>query len=126
MLVTLIKNELIKLLRKWKTWIVFGLFIAFIGITIFAQFSDDKNMREWQSPEKQLEMSKDELKYVNEDIKNAENDKSSNPEYIQFLEDRKIELENRIASYEEAIKTGVDENAWKVELDEIIKNVEKC
>ena len=65
MLFTLIKNELIKLLRKAKTWIVFGLFTIFIAVTIFAQYKSDKNIREWRTPEKQLEMAQDNLEYYN-------------------------------------------------------------
>ena len=53
MLFTLIKNELIKLMKKSKTWIVFSLFAAFILITIFAKYRGDKNMRIWNSPERQ-------------------------------------------------------------------------
>ena len=47
MLFTLIKNELIKLMKKSKTWIVFALFATFISITIFVQYRGDKNMRIW-------------------------------------------------------------------------------
>ena len=68
MLFTLIKNEFIKLLKKGKTWIVFALFALFIGITIFGQYSQDKNMRMWQSPEKQLEMAKENLDYYNNEL----------------------------------------------------------
>ena len=57
MLFTLIKNELIKLMKKSKTWIVFSLFATFILITIFVQYRDDKNMRIWNSPERQLKMA---------------------------------------------------------------------
>ena len=53
MLFTLIKNELIKLMKKSKTWIVFALFATFILITIFVQYRGDKNMRIWNSPERQ-------------------------------------------------------------------------
>ena len=66
MLFTLIKNELIKLLRKAKTWIVFGLFALFIGVTIYAQYSGDQRTREYQSPEMQLQFSNDNLSYYKE------------------------------------------------------------
>ena len=75
MLFTLIKNELIKLMKKSKTWIVFSLFATFILITIFAQYRDDKNMRIWNSPERQLKMAQDNLKYYNEELEsNKETD----------------------------------------------------
>ena len=66
-------KQLIKLLKKGKTWIVFGLFALFIGITIYGQYSGDKNMRMWQSPEKQLEMAEDNLNYYESFIRPCQN-----------------------------------------------------
>ena len=64
--------ELIKLLKRGKTWIVFCLFAAVIGVTIFAQFKQDKNIRKWNSPEKQLQIAQDELEYTNNELKNID------------------------------------------------------
>ncbi|MEN8078281.1 ABC transporter permease subunit [Clostridioides difficile] len=120
MLFTLIKNELIKLLRKAKTWIVFGLFAIFIAVTIFAQYKSDKNIREWRTPEKQLEMAQDNLEYYNNELKNSK-DSNINPEYISYLEGEIENSKNQIETYQDIIKNGLDEKAWKLQLDEEIK-----
>lgn len=120
MLLTLIKNELIKLLKKGKTWIVFALFALFIGITIFGQYSSDKNMRMWQSPEKQLEMAKENLDYYKEELELNKNS-DVNPEYIASLEESIEYSKEQIKSYEDIIKNGVNEDEWKKQLDEEIE-----
>lgn len=120
MLFTLIKNELIKLLKKGKTWIVFALFTLFIGITIFGQYSQDKNMRMWQSPEKQLEMAKENLDYYNNELELNKNS-DANPDYIASLEESIEYSKEQIKSYEDIIKNGGNEDEWKKQLDEEIK-----
>ena len=127
MLLTLIKNELIKLMKKSKTWIVLVLFVLFVGISVFGVYRSDQNMRAWQSPESRLQMAKQDLAIVNDDIKKANEDleskkESVNPEYVEYLESRKVDLEERVKSYEDSIKNGEDENTWKLELDERIKS----
>lgn len=120
MLFTLIKNELIKLLKKGKTWIVFALFALFIGITIFGQYSQDKNMRMWQSPEKQLEMAKENLDYYNNELELNKNS-DANPDYIASLEESIEYSKEQIKNYEDIIKNGVNEDEWKKQLDEEIE-----
>ena len=124
MLFTLIKNELIKLLKKGKTWIVFALFALFIGITIYGQYSGDKNMRMWQSPEKQLEMAEDNLNYYKEELE-ANKNSGTNPEYIAYLEESIEYSKEQIKNYEDIIKNGVSEDVWKKQLDEEIKYTEE-
>ena len=108
MLFTLIKNELIKLLKKGKTWIVFALFALFIGITIFGQYSQDKNMRMWQSPEKQLEMAKENLDYYNNELELNKNS-DANPDYIASLEESIEYSKEQIKNYEDIIKNCINE-----------------
>ena len=114
MLFTLIKNELIKLMKKSKTWIVFSLFAAFILITIFAQYRGDKNMRIWNSPERQLKMAQDNLKYYNEELE-SNKDTDVNPEYIAYLQDAIENSREQIKNYEYIIKNGLDEEDWKIQ-----------
>ena len=121
MLFTLIKNELIKLMKKSKTWIVFALFAAFIAVTIFAQYRSDKNMRVWSSPEKQLEMAQDNLNYYNEELE-LNKDTDVNPEYITYLQEAIENSKAQIENYEDIIKNGLDEKAWKLQLDQMIED----
>ena len=120
MLFTLIKNELIKLMKKSKTWIVFALFATFILITIFVQYRGDKNMRIWNSPERQLKMAQDNLKYYNEELE-SNKDTDVNPEYISYLQDAIENSREQIKNYEYIIKNGLDEEAWKIKLDQMIE-----
>ena len=119
MLFTLIKNELIKLMKKSKTWIVFSLFAAFILITIFAQYRGDKNMRIWNSPERQLKMAQDNLKYYNEELE-SNKDTDVNPEYIAYLQDA-IEFKGANKKLWIYNKNGLDEEDWKIQLDQMIE-----
>lgn len=116
MLFILVKNELIKLLRRGKTWIVFALFVALVGLTIFSSYKMDQNERAWRTPENQLSSAKNQLEYTNEEIANN----AKNPEYIEMLQNDKVNLEERIKILEETIKTGADENLWKTQLDQSI------
>lgn len=124
MLFTLIKNELIKLMKKSKTWIVFALFVGVIALTIFAQYRSDKNMRIWSSPEKQLEMAESNLAYYNEELE-LNKDSATNPEYIAYLEDSIENVKLEIENYKDIIENGLYEDAWKLELDKMIESTKE-
>ena len=108
-------------MKKSKTWIVFALFAAFIAVTIFAQYRSDKNMRVWSSPEKQLEMAQDNLNYYNEELE-LNKDTDVNPEYITYLQEAIENSKAQIENYEDIIKNGLDEKAWKLQLDQMIED----
>ena len=54
-MLNLIKNEFIKMFSRAKTWIVFILFVALVGVNIFGTYQSDKNHRYWDSPEFQIQ-----------------------------------------------------------------------
>lgn len=125
MLFVLIRNELKKLIRRPKTWIVFALFAALIGLTMFGQYKSDKNMRYYNSPEYQLENAKSNLEYYTLEIEkiNAieEDKKVGYEETLNNYLGEKARLEERIKKYEDMIKKGDYSEAWKLELDNEIK-----
>lgn len=122
---TLIKNELIKLLKKGKTWIVFGLFILFIGITVFSQYREDATTRQYMTIESKLESAKYNLDYINSEIEGLKEFKDANPAYVESLNASKAEAEEKIKTYEEMVAKGVtSEDLWKQELEENIANTE--
>lgn len=90
MIFTLIKNELIKITRRGKTWVVFGLFaLAMVGFIFMAKISANQ-MAHWQSPEGQIEnidnqlgWSKDNLKHSEDYLNEVKNNKSSSKEEIE-------------------------------------------
>ncbi len=121
-MLSLIKNEFIKIFKRSKTWIVFGLFISFIGITAFGTWMTDKNMREWISPEYQIKQAEEQLTYIRNDIKRAEADGDNN--WLNSSREIESSLLKQIEDNKEIIKNGISEDAWKKELDETIKNLE--
>lgn len=122
MLLTLIKNEFIKIFKRSKTWIVFGLFIVFIGITAFGTWMNDKNMKEWTSPEYQIQQAEEQLVHIRNDIKRAEED--GDQKWIQNSKEIETSLLKQIDINKEIIKNGISEDAWKKQLDESIKSTE--
>ena len=119
---TLIKNELIKISKRPKTWIVFTLFLAFIGITAYGTWSADKNMREWISPEYQIKQAEEQLVHVRNDIKRAEADGDEN--WINGSKQIEQSLLKQIDDNKKIIENGIEEDAWKKQLDDKIKNLE--
>lgn len=121
-MIKLIKNEFIKIFKRSKTWIIFCLFIAFIMITAFGTWKNDKDIREWMSPENQLAQLEEQLKYIQEDISRAE--KENNSEWINSSKDIEKSLLNDIERQKDIIKNGINETAWKEELESNIENLE--
>ena len=117
-----IKNEFIKIFKRPKTFIVFALFIAFIGITAFGTWMSDKNMREWVSPEYQIKQAEEQLTHIRNDIKNAEAD--GDEAWITSAKEVETNLLKQIEDNKEILKNGISEDAWKKELDEKIKDLE--
>ncbi len=73
MLFTLVKNELIKILKRGKTWIVFGLFcLSMVGL-VTVQKINANDMEYWRSPQGQIEMIDNNLNWQKEELKNATN-----------------------------------------------------
>ena len=125
MIFTLVKNELIKIFKRGKTWVVFGLFaLAMIGFMFIAK-SDAKNIAYSKSPEGQIESlntalswRKDDLKNIEEYLKEIESDKSSSKTEIEetknnikYTKEDIKRLENDIKEQEKLLKNG--EPDWK-------------
>lgn len=121
-MLVLIKNEFIKIFKRSKTWIVFLLFIAFIGLTAFGTWMNDKQMKEWISPEYQIKQAEEQLTYIRNDIKNAEAD--GDTAWLAISKERETSLLKQIEENKEIIKNGISEDAWKNELDKNIKEIE--
>lgn len=121
MFFTLVKNELIKLFSRGKTWIVFGLFVLMvIGINAALHFSD-KQMRYYQSPQGQIEQISREIGYAKENIEMYEKELKTNPESyikesIEVEKERLKELDERKKVEEGKLKNGVNPNQWKEDL----------
>lgn len=121
MLFTLIKNELIKLTKRGKTWIVFGLFLIMtIGMNVMAYFSD-KDMRYYRSPQGQIESYNRTLSLERENLKKAEEGlkKGTNgytKENVENIKRNIAKLEEDIKIQEERLKNADNRDRWKEDL----------
>lgn len=120
MLLTLIKNEFIKMFSRAKTWIVLGLFVAFVGLNIFGTWYSEKNMLEWNSPEYQLQNAEQNLVHAQESLKRAEED--GDARWIESEKEYIASVQETIDYNKKIIEDGVDSDAWKKQLDERIKH----
>lgn len=126
MIFTLIKNELIKIFKRGKTWIVFALFALTIAGMGVISYKEAKNTEYYQSPEGQIESLKDSIKYSKSDIEYYKTVKEEwAKEEITNAESRIKELEQQINTLEEEIKNNKDNpNAWRESLEEEKKTIE--
>lgn len=126
MLLTLIRNEFRKLVRRPKTWIVFALFTAFVGLCIFGTYKSDESMRYYISPQFQIENGKQHLSHINSEINRinelSEDKKAARELDLQNLIQEKAQVEEEIKKNEEIIAKGSTETDWKAELDTQIEN----
>lgn len=126
MIFTLIKNELIKIFKRGKTWIVFALFaLTITGMGVIC-YKEAKNTEYYQSPEGQIESLKDSIKYSKSDIEYYKTVKEEwAKEEITNAESRIKELEKQINTLEEEIKNNKDNpNEWRESLEEEKKTIE--
>lgn len=126
MLLTLIKNEFIKIFRRGKTWIVFALFALTIVGMGYVSYKDSENMKNWNSPEYQIENYENEISWLKQDIEDAKN---SNDEWakenITYYEQRIKECEENIKKAKESLKNQDDPEAWRKQLEEEKDSLEK-
>ena len=102
MVLTLIKNELIKISKRGKTWIVFGMFIlAMIGLIVVGKVGANES-KHWNSPQGQIEIIDKQLKWQNEDLKSSE-------AHLKSLENNKTKNKSEIISTKERIAFAKDD-----------------
>lgn len=121
MIFTLIKNELIKLMKRGKTWIVFGLFVVMtVGLNVMAHFSD-KDMRYYMSPQGQIENLDRSIGWEKENLARAEQDLKNDPngyakEYVVQIKENIARYEEERKVQEERLKLGDKPDSWKEDL----------
>ena len=126
MIFTLVKNELIKILKRGKTWIVFGLFaLAVIGVGFLGNYSS-KQTQYYKSPQGQIDSLNKNLDRYNQDIKNLEsNQEAWAKTELERTKSSIEETKGQIKVQEERLKTGDAPNGWKTDLEEEKKSLEK-
>ncbi|MDR5587556.1 ABC transporter permease subunit [Clostridium aquiflavi] len=123
MIFLLIKNELIKILKRPKTWIVFGLFIIFMLVGMYGLHHEDKNMKKYNSPQYKLEQVEKSINYTEEEMSKIENSKDK--EYLNTLKEDLKHYEEEKIKYENQINNHSDVDQWKLDVTEEIKSHEE-
>lgn len=127
MILTLIKNEFIKLFKRPKTWVLLGLFfLSAAGLTGLS-YLEEKNTLDNINPKYRIEIEKSNLEHYKENVKIAEKEwknsknaqeKESN---LKWLEQSKIDLENVQDEIKRLEKLIENPPTWQEELKEQIK-----
>jgi ABC-2 type transport system permease protein len=124
-MLALIKNEVIKLMSRTKTWVVIVGFILFAGLVSFGVYQGEKNSRKYDSVEYRVKNMESSLEYT-------KSRKDKIPESIkndQAKIDRyKSSMDEQISSMEESIKklkeTGNKPIDWREVLNTELKDLE--
>lgn len=126
MFLGLLKNELIKLFAKKKTFIIWGLFILLCVMLVVVNETAEKNYLKYNSPEAQVENltreianQEDNLKSIQSDTSISKEDKKINIEQIKtYLES----LKEQLVSAKASLDSGTD---WKSNLKNQIEEQKK-
>lgn len=126
MIFTLIKNELIKISKRSKTWIVFALFaICVVGIGIISNI-DAKQIAYNNTPEGRIESLNSSIQYAEDHLKELETYKDKWAE--EAIEEQKqhiVSLKEEIKLQEERKKNPNDPNLWRKTLEQEKKNIQE-
>lgn len=117
MVFTLVKNELIKIFSRTKTWIVAGLFLILISGLAFINYKEAKNSEYYFSPQGQIESLNQQKEYNNsrlEDLKNKS--ESWAQEEIVSLTRYNEDLDKSISEQQKLLDNN-SEDLWKIRLN---------
>jgi ABC-2 type transport system permease protein len=125
-MLTLIKNEIIKLLARRKTLVVLIAFVLFAGIMAFGLYQNEKQAEKWQSKEYRIQR-------MEESIQHTKDRKENLPEYVKNnpteIENFKKQMDEQIARMEEELKKLKEEQDkpidWREDLRNQITSIEK-
>lgn len=127
MLFTLIRNELRKILRRGKTWVVLGLFAAFLILLAIGNNVGEKNAKIYNAPQRRIESIEHRIAYQKENLISKEKSLSAD-EYAKLKTDTEKHikaLEEQKKSFEEIKNNPSKANdLWKVKLDNDITELE--
>ena len=126
MIFTLIKNELIKIFKRAKTWIVFALFaICVAGIGIISNI-DAKQIAYNNTPEGRIESLNDSIRYAEQTLKDLETYKDDwAKEEIESQKKYIDSMKEEIKLQEERKKNPDDPNLWRKSLEQEKKNIQE-
>lgn len=126
MLFTLIKNELIKITRRSKTWIVFGMFFLLVAGSIYLSYYDAERMKHYNSPETRIESLQHDIDGCKEYISKNENSTEDNIKEEVLVHKSNLEqLNKQMEKQKELLKHKDDPDFWKLSLKEEKESLER-
>ncbi|AWZ49362.1 hypothetical protein C3495_11325 [Clostridiaceae bacterium 14S0207] len=124
-MLTLIKNEITKLLSRPKTWVIFIGFLLLLGCFTFSAYKEEKNSIINEKPQSRLAQVEENLRISKE---NCENEKKQYPKEVKSIEVRYNEeiknLNEEISALKEEIRTNKKVD-WKEKQARKIESLEK-
>ena len=129
MIFTLIKNEIIKILSRGKTWVVFVMFIALIGLLSYGLNREANYMKKIDSPKQMVKNSESQIAYYKDQIKSMEDSLKTkdDPELKikkESMERNKEDMENSTKEAKKLIAEGKGDEPFPLDLDKEIKDIE--
>ncbi|MDF2880563.1 MAG: putative transporter, permease protein [Clostridiaceae bacterium] len=128
-MIILIKNEIIKLFSRKKTYIVFAAFIFLTAAICYGSFKMDENRKKYNSPEFRVKNLQESLNYMKRDKENIpeaiKKDSKALEEYNNNIDANIERTENEIKNLKDTIASGNKEIDWKKQLKDDITSKEE-
>jgi ABC-2 type transport system permease protein len=118
-MLTLIKNEMIKLIQRRKTLVVIGMFILLIGFMGFASYKNAEMSKEWSKPETRIQNEQSNIESLNQMKNNPKIPAEDKKHFDEEIQQAKLRIEEIKKE-----QTGVKPD-WRVTLKQEIKNLEE-
>ncbi|MDD7795944.1 ABC transporter permease subunit [Clostridium sp. 'White wine YQ'] len=128
MLFTLTKNELRKIFGRGKTYVVSILFVAFVALLFIGNNISENRAKKANSPEGRVATLKENISWLNQDMKQLEAKSASDSSVEAKKNDLKLSIDRAQAALdklEKQIKEGTVTDDWKANLDQEITSLKQ-
>ncbi|MBL4933851.1 ABC transporter permease subunit [Clostridium paridis] len=128
MLFTLTKNELRKIFGRGKTYVVSILFVAFVALLFIGSNISENRAKKANSPEGRVASLKENISWLNQDLKQLEAKSASDSTIEAKKSDLKVNIDRAQAALdklEKQIKEGTVTDDWKTKLDAEITDLKQ-
>jgi len=119
MMITLIKNEIIKLMQRRKTLVVTVMFILLVGFMGFASYKNAENMKKWNQPETRIQNEQASIEHFNTLKKDTSIPEAEKKQFDEMIKEANLRIEE-IKKEQVGIKPD-----WRVTLKREVKSLEE-
>lgn len=128
-MISLINNEIRKLLRRKKTFIVFMAFVALMATITISGYKEEQNRIKMNTPEAKIESLQYSKRHLLQEKKinpgNIIKSASTLEDNNKYIEDNIKEIDNQISELEYVKKTGKANVNWKIATKKNMERIEK-